>query len=46
MWHYTIFSFSKRFENMRGSDTPDSHSLKNLLESLAEEVIELRETNK
>ena len=46
MEHYTNFYFSKHLENIRGSDIPDGHALNNLLESLTEEVIELRQANK
>ena len=46
MYHYTNFSFFKHLENIRGSDIPGSHALKNQLESLTEEVNELCQTNK
>ena len=45
MWHYTIFPFSKHLENIRVYDLPDSHALKNQLESITEEVNGLRQFN-
>ena len=41
-----VFSFSKHLENIRGSDFPDSHALRDQLEIVTEEVIELRQYNK
>ena len=41
-----FISFSKYSENIRGSDILDSHDLKTKLESLTEELIQLRQENK
>ena len=40
------FSFSKHLENIRGYDLPDSHALKNQVEGLTEELIEMSQANK
>ena len=45
MLQYTIFSFSKQLENIRGSDLPDSNALNNQLGSLTKEVIEFCQSN-
>ena len=46
MLQYTIFSFSKQLENIRGYDLTDSHAMKNHLKILTEKVIELRQSKK
>ena len=46
MQHCTIFSLPKNLENIRESDLPDSHALKNQLEIITGELIELRQANK
>ena len=46
MKHYTNSSFYKHMENIRGSHLPDIHALKNQLDSLTAEIIELIQANK
>ena len=41
-----LFSFLKHLENIRGSDRPYIHALKNHFGSLTEDIIELRQANK
>ena len=46
MEYYTNFPSLNTWKILGGSDIPDGHALNNLLESLTEEVIELRQANK